>query len=40
MPVVAVLEMLDVEALVRILVEPKNAIIKQYQQLLALDGVD
>ncbi|CAN5389008.1 ATP-dependent protease ATP-binding subunit ClpX [soil metagenome] len=40
MPVVAVLESLDVEALVRILVEPKNAIIKQYQQLLALDGVD
>jgi ATP-dependent Clp protease ATP-binding subunit ClpX len=25
---------------VRILVEPKNAILKQYQQLLALDGVD
>jgi ATP-dependent Clp protease ATP-binding subunit ClpX len=40
MPVVAILEMLDVEALVRILVEPKNAIIKQYQQLLALDGVE
>ncbi|HEY9679671.1 MAG TPA: ATP-dependent protease ATP-binding subunit ClpX [Drouetiella sp.] len=40
MPVVAVLESLDVEALVRILVEPKNAIIKQYQQLLALDGVE
>jgi ATP-dependent Clp protease ATP-binding subunit ClpX len=40
MPVIAVLEALDVEALVRILVEPKNAILKQYQQLLALDGVD
>lgn len=40
MPVIAVLESLDVDALVRILVEPKNAIIKQYQQLLALDGVD
>lgn len=40
MPVVAVLEALDVDALVRILVEPKNAILKQYQQLLALDGVD
>jgi ATP-dependent Clp protease ATP-binding subunit ClpX len=39
-PVVAVLEALDVEALVRILIEPKNAIIKQYQQLLALDGVE
>ena len=40
MPVIAVLEALDVEALVRILVEPKNAIVKQYQQLLAFDGVD
>jgi ATP-dependent Clp protease ATP-binding subunit ClpX len=40
MPVLAVLDALDVEALVRILVEPKNAIIKQYQQLLSLDGVD
>jgi ATP-dependent Clp protease ATP-binding subunit ClpX len=40
MPVVAVLEALDEDALVRILVEPKNAILKQYQQLLALDGVD
>lgn len=40
MPVIAVLEALDTEALVRILVEPKNAIIKQYQQLLALDGVE
>jgi ATP-dependent Clp protease ATP-binding subunit ClpX len=40
MPVIAVLEALDVEALVRILVEPKNAIVKQYQQLLALDGVE
>jgi ATP-dependent Clp protease ATP-binding subunit ClpX len=39
-PVVAVLEALDVEALVRILVEPKNAIVKQYKQLLALDGVE
>jgi len=40
MPVIAVLESLDVEALVRILVEPKNAIVKQYQQLMALDGVE
>jgi len=39
-PVVAVLEALDVEALVKILIEPKNAIVKQYQQLLALDGVE
>ena len=40
MPVIAVLETLDEEALVKILVEPKNAILKQYQQLLILDGVD
>jgi ATP-dependent Clp protease ATP-binding subunit ClpX len=40
MPVLAVLEALDVDALVRILIEPKNAIIKQYQQLLHLDDVD
>jgi ATP-dependent Clp protease ATP-binding subunit ClpX len=39
-PVVAVLEALDIDALVRILIEPKNAILKQYQQLLALDGVE
>ncbi len=39
-PVVANLEALDVDALVRILIEPKNAILKQYQQLLALDGVE
>jgi len=35
-----VLEALDIDALVRILIEPKNAILKQYQQLLALDGVE
>jgi len=40
MPVIAVLESLDEEALVKILVEPKNAILKQYQQLLVLDGVE
>jgi len=38
-PVIAVLEALDAEALVRILVEPKNALIKQYKQLLELDNV-
>ncbi len=40
MPVIGVLESLDVETLIKILVEPKNAIIKQFQQLLDLDGVD
>jgi ATP-dependent Clp protease ATP-binding subunit ClpX len=39
-PVVAVLDALDVDALVRILVEPKNAILKQYEQLLRLDDVE
>lgn len=39
-PVNVALEMLDEEALMRILTEPKNAIVKQYQRLLKLDGVD
>lgn len=39
-PVVAILEALDVEALVKIMIEPKNALIKQYQQLLKWDQVD
>ncbi len=39
-PVIATLEPLKEEDLVRILVEPKNAIIKQYQKLLAMDGVE
>ena len=39
-PVVAALDALDVSALKRILVEPKNAIMKQYQQLLKLDNVE
>lgn len=38
-PVTVALEMLDKEALVRILTEPKNAIVKQYQKMLELDGV-
>ena len=39
-PVIAALDALDENALKKILVEPKNAIIKQYQQLLKLDDVD
>ena len=39
-PVVAALDALDVIALKRILIEPRNAIIKQYQQLLKLDAVE
>jgi ATP-dependent Clp protease ATP-binding subunit ClpX len=40
LPVVATLDELSEEALVQILVEPKNALIKQFQRLLAMEGVD
>ncbi len=40
LPVVFTLESLDKEMLVQILKEPKNAILKQYQKLLALDEVN
>ena len=40
LPVIFTLKGLDQDALVKILKEPKNAIIKQYQKLLALDEVD
>ena len=40
LPVTVVLEPLDKDALVRVLTEPKNAIIRQYQQLFSMDGVD
>lgn len=39
MPVHVALHSLDEEALVKILAEPKNAIVKQYQKLFELDGV-
>lgn len=39
-PVTVALEMLDEEALIRILTEPRNAITRQYQKMLELDGVD
>ncbi|MGD7036827.1 ATP-dependent Clp protease ATP-binding subunit ClpX [Methylotuvimicrobium buryatense] len=38
-PVLAPLEPLDVDALIQILTEPKNALVKQYQHLFAYDGV-
>jgi ATP-dependent Clp protease ATP-binding subunit ClpX len=38
-PIVVALHPLDEDALVNILTQPKNAIIKQYQKLIALDGV-
>jgi len=40
LPVLTYLHPLDREALKRILLEPKNALIKQYQQLLAIDGIN
>ena len=40
LPVVATLEELDEEALVRILTEPKNAITKQYHRLFDMEGVE
>ena len=40
LPVVATLLELDEEALIQILVEPKNALVKQYQKLFAMEGVE
>ncbi|WP_078120256.1 ATP-dependent Clp protease ATP-binding subunit ClpX [Thiosocius teredinicola] len=40
LPVVATLEELDEEALVQILTEPKNALIKQYQRLFEMEGAE
>jgi len=40
LPVVATLQELDEIALVRILVEPKNALVKQYQQLFFMEGAE
>ena len=40
LPVVATLEELDEDALIRILVEPKNALIKQYKALFDMEGVE
>jgi ATP-dependent Clp protease ATP-binding subunit ClpX len=39
LPIIVTLEALDEAALVRILTEPKNALVKQYQKLMELDGV-
>jgi ATP-dependent Clp protease ATP-binding subunit ClpX len=39
LPVITTLEPLDEEALIKILTEPKNALVKQYQKLLELDNV-
>ena len=40
LPVIVTLEELDENALVRILTEPKNALVKQYKELFRMDGVE
>ncbi|MDW8052762.1 MAG: ATP-dependent Clp protease ATP-binding subunit ClpX [Armatimonadota bacterium] len=40
LPVIATLDALDEDTLVRILVEPKNALVRQYQKFFELDGVE
>jgi ATP-dependent Clp protease ATP-binding subunit ClpX len=40
LPVVATLEELDEKALIQILTEPKNALIKQYQRMFQMEGVE
>ncbi|WP_353092893.1 ATP-dependent Clp protease ATP-binding subunit ClpX [Tissierella praeacuta] len=40
LPVIVTLEELDEETLVKILTEPKNALVKQYKELFTIDGVE
>ena len=40
LPVIATLDELDEEMLVKIMLEPKNALIKQFQSLFRMDGVN
>ena len=40
LPAIVALDTLDKDALVRILQEPKNALVKQYETLFAMDGVE
>ena len=40
LPIFVTLDELDEEALVRILTEPRNSLVKQYQKLMELDGVE
>ncbi|MEM1483369.1 ATP-dependent Clp protease ATP-binding subunit ClpX [Oscillospiraceae bacterium PP1C4] len=39
-PLITVLEPLDSDALIKILTEPKNSVIRQYQQLFSLDNIE
>ena len=40
LPVVTVLDPLDEESLIRVLTEPKNSIVRQYKELLAMDSAE
>ena len=40
LPILVTLDNLDEEALVRILTEPRNALVKQYSRLMEMDGVE
>jgi ATP-dependent Clp protease ATP-binding subunit ClpX len=40
LPVIATLDELDEKALIRILTEPKNALVRQYQRLFSMEGVE
>ena len=40
LPIIVTLDNLDEESLVRIIKEPKNALFKQYQKLLSIDGIE
>ena len=40
LPVITYTDELDKEALIRILKEPKNALVKQYKKIFELDGID
>lgn len=40
MPIIAVLDELDEESLIKILTEPKNSLVKQYKKLFSLDGIN
>lgn len=40
MPIIAVLDELDEDSLVKILMEPKNSLVKQYKKLFELDGIE
>jgi len=40
LPIVGAVQQLDREMLIRVLTEPKNSLVKQFQQVLALDGVE